>query len=373
MPDPAVGGQDPAVGSVISGGGVLDDEASLEAGDGFGEACGFDAVEDVAEVFVGIRGFIERVLAAVAEDIGGMELGVDVFLVEGSFGVAASHASACAVVDGPGGLFGTAACDHDDGAVARVAGEEDGVAGIGEGGMGEGEVACGDGAGGAFAVDPGLLALDEFLAGDVVGDEVDELALAAWEDFLEGFEDEGIDDEVVDGCEVGTEGHVIEVGVGLRGSEGGVDELSVSGGKGGVPAAELGFEVAELGLGEDVTEAAGSAVAEEGDMAIAKAEAIGGAADGGTVGETGDFAFSEVISAAVGAELLDFLGEVLDASFGEDAVEADFEGIGGAVVAGVTGVFAAFDPVLGDAEGVADFRCGTFGDDACAEVAIDGA
>ncbi len=336
-----------------------------------GKACGFDGAEDFGEVFVGVGSFIDGVFAAVGEDVGGVEIGIDGFLVEGAGGVFAAHGAASAVVDGPCGAFGAALCDHDDGAIAWVSGEEDGVSGLGEGCVGEGEVAGWDGAGGAFAVDPCFGAVDDFLAGDVVGDEVDEGSVRAWEDFLEGFEDEGVDEEVVDGGEVCADGHVVEVGVGLGGAEGCVDELAIAGGEGDVPGAEFFLEVFELALGEEISESAGSAVAEEGDVAIAEAEDVGGGACGWSVDDASDFAFAEVVSAAVGAELADFVGEVFDALGGEDEVEAVLEGVVGPVVGAVGGVLAAGGPFGRDAEGLADAFGGAFGDGEGAGFAID--
>ena len=45
--------------------GVFDDEAGAEFGYGVGEAGEFDAVADFVEVFVGIGGFVFRVVAAI--------------------------------------------------------------------------------------------------------------------------------------------------------------------------------------------------------------------------------------------------------------------------------------------------------------------
>src|SRR3954449_9660930 len=72
-----------------------------------------------------------------------------------------------------------------------------------------------------------------FQARDVVRDEVDEVAGGAGKDFLEGFQDQRVDEEVVDGGEVGAQRHVVDVAVGFGGAQGGVDELFVAGGEGG--------------------------------------------------------------------------------------------------------------------------------------------
>jgi hypothetical protein len=56
---------------------VFDDEAGFEFADLLGEAGGLDAVEDFFEVFVGVGGFVDGVLAGVVEDVVGFEVGVD--------------------------------------------------------------------------------------------------------------------------------------------------------------------------------------------------------------------------------------------------------------------------------------------------------
>ena len=318
-------------------------------------------MEDFFEIFVGGGGFVFGVLAAVGEDVGIIEGLVDLFLVEFADGGFSAFDAAGAVVDGVVGFGGACGGDHDGAAGLGVAGEEDGVASVGEGGVGLRGVAGGEGARCAFAVDPGKprIAMPGskgvcgFEAGDVVGDEVDEVAGGAGEDFLEGFEDEGVDEEVVEGGEVGAEGHVVDVAVGFVRAEGGVDELFVAGGERGGPFVEEGLEGFELVVGELVAEAAGAAVGEEGDVAVLKAEGFG---DGFLAGEDGDgFGFAEVVAAAVGAELGDFVGEVGEDIVVKEQVEAQGECVGGAVVAGVVGVFAAGGPFGRDAEGFADF------------------
>jgi len=60
----------------------------------------FHAAEDFGEVFVGVRGFVAWVFSAVAENIVGVEFGIDFRLVEGAEGIFSSECPTCAVVDG---------------------------------------------------------------------------------------------------------------------------------------------------------------------------------------------------------------------------------------------------------------------------------
>lgn len=62
-------GRGKVVGSVVCGIAVFDDEACAQAGDFGGEAGGLDGSQNFVEVFVGRRGFIFRILPAVAENV----------------------------------------------------------------------------------------------------------------------------------------------------------------------------------------------------------------------------------------------------------------------------------------------------------------
>src|SRR4026209_380168 len=84
-----------------------------------------------------------------------------------------------------------------------------------------------------FAVDPAFAGESatavgqEFFAGDVVADEIDKGAFQAGNDFLERFENERVDQEVIDGGKICTEGHVVEIGVGFLRAERRIDKLFV--------------------------------------------------------------------------------------------------------------------------------------------------
>ncbi len=103
-------------------------------------------------------------------------------------------------------------------------------------------------------------------------------------------------------------------------------------------------------------------------MAVAQAEGLGGR----MVVGSHHLALAEVVAAAVASQLAHFLGEdLLVAGLIEGAVEAVAQGIGGAVVADVLGVFAALDPVLRDSQFAAEFGGCALGDDAATQGGVD--
>ena len=63
-------------------------------------------------------------------------------------------------------------------------------------------VAGGKGAGCAFAMHPSGAIVDDLLAGDVVRDEIDQISFNAWNDLLEGFEHQRVDQKMIDGGEI---------------------------------------------------------------------------------------------------------------------------------------------------------------------------
>ena len=128
----------------------------------------------------------------------------------------------------------------------------------------------------------------------------------------------------------------------------------------------------ELTVGEERAPAAAAAVGEEGDVAIAQAEDIGGFLRAVVVLDVDDLALAEVVATSVGAELSDFVAEDFGGLSGADeAIEAGAQSVGGTVVAGVEGVFAAGRPLGGDSDFGEDARGSTFDDDALAEFDID--
>ncbi len=262
---------------------------------------------------------------------------------------------------------------HDDGAIARISGQQDRVTGGGERRVFQRVVAAGEGSRGAFAVDPSELVVHDFLTCDVVADEIHELPFRAGKHFLEGFKHECIDEQVVHGGEVRPERHVIEIGVGLGCAERGIDELFVLGRKRQAPGAEEAFQGLELALREDVSKPARSAVAEERDVIVPQAEDLGGAAHFGVVGELHDLALTEVVSATVGAELGHFVFKAGEAVEGTHFVEALVERGDISIVAEVGAVFATLRPLGRDAEGFAHAAARAFGANLHAEIGGDAA
>jgi len=325
-------------------------------------------VEDFFKVFVGVRGFVDGVLAGVVEDVVGFEVGVDLLLVEIAGGGFAAHAAAGTVIDAVAAFHGIGFGDHDHGTIARISGQQDRVAGFGEGRVFERVVAAGEGTRGAFAVDPRELVIDDFLTRDVVADEVHELPGRSWQHFLEGLQHERIDEHVVHGGEVRPERHVVEIRVRLGRSERGIDELFVFGRKRQTPGAEEAFQRLELALREDVPEPARSAVAEEGDVIVPQAENFSRGAHRGVIGELHDLALTEVVSTTVGAELHHLLLEGREAIERAHLVEALVERGNVPIVANVRVVFATQRPLGRDAKGFAHALARTFGANLHAEI-----
>lgn len=216
-------------------------------------------------------------------------------------------------------------------------------------------VTGGEGASGSLSVDPLWDLVDDFLTGDVVADEVDKLTFASGKDFLEGLEDELVDEEMVHGREVCAEGHVVEVSVSFGSSEGRVDEFFVTGWVGNVPLFEVGFESFELTLRQVIAKAARSTVGEEGDLVVLEAEGFGCTLGFWSLFDGDLFGFTEMVSATVGAELLSLAEETVVVALAEHLCETLFERGDGSIVRKVRGVLATICPVSGDTEGFADF------------------
>ncbi len=199
----------------------------------------------------------------------------------------------------------------------------------------------------------------QFAPRNVVANKIDQRAGGAGENFLEGFEYQGINQHVVDGGEVGAQRHVINVGIGFGGAQGGVDQFAVVAGQRDVPGFEFFLQRAELAAGQLVTKAARAAVGQEGDVVVLQAEGLGHAARTITIGDLHNFAFAKVVAAAVGAELADLVGKVVAHGRGvQQAVQAIFQRIARIVVAQVEGIFAMRCPMFRDAQGGADFGRG---------------
>ena len=113
-----------------------------------------------------------------------------------------------------------------------------------------GERACS-----AFTVNPGDAVVHNFLAGDIVTDEVYEFSCGAWNDFLKRFQNQSIDQHVVGCGKIGTKGHVVEVCVRFDCSQRSVHEFSVKAGQWNVPPGEFRLQGFELTVGQVVPDA----------------------------------------------------------------------------------------------------------------------
>ena len=104
--------------------------------------------------------------------------------------------------------------------------------------------------------------------------------------------------------EVRAERHVVEVRVGLGRAERRIDQFLVVAGQRNVPRGELLLQRAELAARQVVAEAARAAVRQERDAAVAAGRRLPRRGGRGRCRSTcDDFAFAEMVAAAVGAEL----------------------------------------------------------------------
>ncbi len=200
----------------------------------------------------------------------------------------------------------------------------------------------------------------------------DQPASGSGKDFLEGLEHERVDEHVVDGREVRAERHVVDVVIGLGGSERSVDELAVAAGKRDVPFREFLLEGAELICGEVVAEAARTAVRKECGVAVAEAERLGDRAQARIAADARDLALAKVVSTTVRAKLADLVVELCEAAV-EELIEPRFQGTDGVVVSAMEGVFTSIRPLGWNSQLGADIGSGTLGDHAAAERDADGA
>jgi hypothetical protein len=91
-------------------------------------------------------------------------------------------------------------------------------------------------------------------ARDVMADEIDQLAGGARKYLLERLEYQHVDQQVIHGCEIAGERHIVQIRVCFGRPEGGVDQLTILLGKRGSPGFELGLQGQELALRQLVTE-----------------------------------------------------------------------------------------------------------------------
>jgi hypothetical protein len=336
-----------------------------------GEFGFFDAGENLSEILVGIGGFVDGIFPAVEKNVVVVEFLVDRGLVEGSGRSLSAEASPRSVVHGVAAFFGSGESCHHDRTIPWISRQEDGMSGCMEGGVLEGKMTSGEGTGCALSVHPLGDSVDDFFSRDVMADEVNQLTFAPGEDFLKSLENELVDEEVIHGGEVGTESHVIEVGVSLGSSERRVNELLVSGGIGDAPLFKVSLESFELTLGQVIPESTRSAVREEGNLPVLETEDFGSSLGGGIFLHGDFFSLPKVVSATVGSELLGLGEEAVGVALAEHLGETLFECGDASIVSEVSGVLASFRPVGGDTESIADFFRGTLGHGDLTEFGID--
>ena len=281
-------------------------------------------------------------------------------LIEGADRRLPPQGPAGAVVDAVARRRGPGIGHHDARPGLWISGEEDRMADIGVPGAGKGVMTGREGPCRPLAVDPRRLVGDDLAAGDVVAQKIHKLPLDTGKHLAEGLENEGVDEEVVERGEVGAEGHVVEIGVGLGRSQRRVDEFLVAPGKRDVPAREALLEIAKLTGGKRMPQPTRSAVGQERHLTVSEPEDVGRAPGAGVIGHVDHLTLAEVIAAAVGAELGDLRREVVDAAPIEMTLEAGPKGAARAIVAVVVGILAARCPFRRDAEVGADFLRGPF-------------
>ena len=181
----------------------------------------------------------------------------------------------------------------------------------------------------------------------------------------------GVDEQVVDRGEVRAEGHVVQVGVRFGRAEGCIDQFLVLAGQRQTPAREELLQRSELAHRQIVPEAARTAMRQERKAAVPQAEALRHAAQTFVRGEFHGFTLAEVVPAAVAAELRHLFVELRKRAARDEPVHPGTQGVGGAVVADVRGVFAPRGPLGRDAQGLADFDGGSFGHHAATQFGRD--
>ena len=112
----------------------------------------------------------------------------------------------------------------------------------------------------SYTVEAPVPVRKDLAARDVVADVIHQRPFHAGNHFLERFEHERVDEQMVHGREVRAERHVVEIRVGLGRAERRIDEFLVVAGQRDVPLRELALQVVELAGRQRVTEPARTAV-----------------------------------------------------------------------------------------------------------------
>src|SRR5208283_2962717 len=126
-------------------------------------------------------GLVLGILSAVGQDVVRVELTVDGLLIELADCRFAAQLPTGAVVDAVATLYRTLLSYHDNRSRLWVAWEQDRMAGVGKRRPLQGVMLGGKRPSGSLAVDPHQFLVHDFLASNVVADEVDQLPRGARE------------------------------------------------------------------------------------------------------------------------------------------------------------------------------------------------
>ena len=188
------------------------------------------------------------------------------------------------MVDGPAAFGRSGLRDHHYRAIARISWQENRVPGFGKRRPRQRVMPARHGTRRTFAVDPRFLILHDFLTRDVVTDEINQPPGHAGQHFLEGFQHQRINQQMVHRGEVSAERHVVDIGIRFRRSEWCVNQFLVVRGERRAPLFELALEILELILRQDIAKPTRSAVAQESDVPVAQPEHLGGTLHLGLIG-----------------------------------------------------------------------------------------
>ena len=148
---------------------------------------------------------------------------------------------------------------------------------------------------------------------------------------------------MIHGREVGAQGHVVEISIGLGCGQRCIHQFLVSARQRDVPGGELVLEGAELSARQRVTKAARAAVRQETDTALTQAEHLSRATGAVIVREVHHFTFAKMVAAAIRTELAD-LFEKVGELIGTQPVKPQHERVLRPVMTDMRGVFATLCP-----------------------------
>src|SRR5215831_20706930 len=105
----------------------------------------------------------------------------------------------------------------------------------------------------AFACKSASTIRQQFLASNVVADEIHERTFHARDHFLKCLKHEGVDQQMVYRCEVRTQRYVIEIGVRLGSSQWRINQFLILPGQRDIPRRKFLLQRPELTTGQSVT------------------------------------------------------------------------------------------------------------------------